>query len=228
MARGTAFSELVTRLRNETGRTDDVNIGVDELPKLKQVINSNYQTLYLNHDWAHLKKVFTRITLTAGTRYYNLPTGLNSERIIRAVVWRDAIASDLVRGIDAEDYNVYDPEDDERSEPALKFDIKWTGSADQVEIWPLPSTNNQELQFTGIQAAPRLVNDADLCLLDDDLVVGFAAAELLGEKEGALKLKKAQEHLRILKARGKGAEQVHQMGLGIERTKNPPITIRIS
>lgn len=229
MARGTAFSELFTRLRAETGRSTSVAVGVDDLDQLKEVLNSTYQTLYMNHDWAHLMKVFPRVTLNAGQRYYNFPTGLNSERVTRVVVWRDGIASDITRGIGPEEYNTYDPEADERSEPALAWDVRWTGSADQIEIWPLPSTNNQELQFTGVQAAPRLVNDTDLCLLDDDLVVLFAAAELLGDKGGKGKLSKAQDHLRLLKARGKGGERAYQMGLDdYRREREPRVVLRIS
>lgn len=229
MARGTAFSELLTRLRAETGRSTNVAVGVDDVDMLREILNATYQTLYMNHDWAHLKKRFARFTLNAGQQFYDFPTGLNSERVLHAVVWRDGIATPLARGITDDDYNAYDPESDERAEPAMKWDVVWTGTSDQLEFWPLPSTNEQEVQFTGIQAAPRLVADADKCLLDDDLVVLFAAAEVLGEKDGKSKLSKAQEHLRLLKARGKGGETDHRIGLGgYGLAEAPKVVIRVS
>ncbi len=228
MARGTAFSELVSRTRSETLRSDNLAIGPADLHIVKEKVNSTYQTLYMARDWAHLKTTFTRVPLSAGDRYYNCPTGLNSERVISARVWWNDKPTPIDRGIGFDEYNTYSSEDDERSDPVLKWDVKWTGSADQIEVWPIPSTNDQSLQFIGIYAAPRLVNDADLCLLDDDLVVLFAAAALLGDGKNQTILGQAQDHFRILGARGKGGEQVHQMGLGSsQRTGAQPVVLRI-
>lgn len=214
MAIGTAFSELVSRVRSETFRSDNLSVGVDDLHIIKEKVNAAYATLYTDHDWHHLKTVFDRIPLSAGQRYYDFPTGLNAERIIEAVVWWSGKPTPLERGIDFDDYASYSPEDDERVDPALKWDVKWTGSATQLEFWPLPDSNDQEAQFKGIYAAPRLVADTDLCRLDDNLVVLFASAAVLGKGKNETILAQAQDHLRILKARGKGGEQRHQMGLG--------------
>jgi hypothetical protein len=227
VARGTAFSELVIQLRNETGRSDDVNVGVDELPLLKQAINSAYITLYDDNDWPHLRKTFDRISLSAGSRYYDFPTGLNSERVETVAVWYNGEPHRVDRGISFEEYSLYSSEDDERSDPVTRWDVRWTGTEDQIEVWPIPSSNTQKLQFTGIQSISRLVDDDDLCLLDDILVVKLAAAEILGEKGGKIKLAQAQERLRKLKGRGHSTSR-YQLGLGDPGLSRPNITVRVS
>lgn len=229
MARGTAFSELVVQLRNETGRSDDVNVGVDDLPALKQAINSAYKTLYEDNDWPHLRKVFARIPLVAGSRFYDFPTGLNSERVEQCFVWYNSEPHKVDRGIGPEEYSFYSSEEDERTDPVTKWDVRWdtVSLEDQIEVWPMPVSNEQELQFIGTQAISRLVNDTDPCLLDDYLVVFFAAADLLGEKKGAMKLAKGQSLLQKLKARGHSTAR-YRLGTGDPGSQRPIITVRVS
>jgi hypothetical protein len=215
MARGTQFLDLVTRVKSKTGRAQSVAVGVDDLPRIQEEINLVYAALYLDHDWPHLRKVFDRIPLQAGERYYDLPDGLNVERVESACVyWTAGINTPLIRGISAEHYNAYDSVNDDRVEPAFRWDVRWTGSSDQIEIWPIPNTNDQELEFTGIQAAPRLVADADVCLLDDTLVVLFASAALTKGEEAEKILKLAQGHFQTLKARSRGGDTELRLGLG--------------
>ncbi len=215
MARGTTFLDLVTRVKAKTGRAQSVAVGVDDLPRIQEEINIVYAALYHDHDWPHLRKVFDRITLQAGERYYNLPDGLNVERVENVCAWWMLVSTPLIRGISAQHYNAYDSVNDDRVEPALRWDVRWTGSSDQIEIWPLPNTNEQELEFTGIQAAPRLVADIDVCLLDDTLVVLFASAALVKDKDESEKiLKLAQGHLQTLKARTRGGNTELRLGLG--------------
>ena len=231
MARGTQFSAIINRVKNETGRSDEVSIGIADLPRVKEAINTVYHALYLNHDWDHLRKVFARQTLSAGQRYYDFPAGLNLERIEHVEVWYSDIPHSVERGIGFEDYAVYDSENDERNEPALKWDIKWTGSSEQIEIWPVPSTNNQELQIIGLQDAPRLVNDDDLCLLDDTLVVLYAAAHLLDGDEAKMKLDFARAHLATLQSRHKSTGKRYRLGVPTDDaavSKRSGIVIRVS
>lgn len=227
MARGTQFLEIVTRVKSETGRSDSAAIGVDDLPIIKEAVNSIYSTLYVDHDWPHLRKVFS-VTLNAGQRYYDFPSGLNLERLEQTVVKFNDLRHEIDRGIGFGDYNNHDSDANERSDPVLKWDVRWTGTEDQVEVWPIPATA-QTLYFRGIQAAPRLVSDSDLCLLDDTLVVLFAAAALLkDEKESDKKLKLAQQLLATLKYRGQGDGARIRLGLGRAEDRVPPrATVRV-
>lgn len=232
MARGTQFLSLVTDLRAELRRSSSVAVGVDDLDSLKQVLNRVYQTLVMQYDWPHLKRIFTATSLAAGQRYYDFPTDLIPERVIRAVVWYSNIPNDLHRGIDFEQYASYDSDSDDRAEPALRWDVRWTGTKEQIEIWPIPNTNDQTVQFSGIHNTPPLTADADVCLLDDHLVILFCAAELLtaqGAEDAPLKLNAAQGHMKMLQARAKGGIRGYQMGLGREHvTTANRATVRVS
>jgi hypothetical protein len=217
MARGTPLSRLVVMLRDELRRASTPSIGADDLASLRQVLNRNYRILALDHDWPHLMKVSNRMTLYAGQRYYDLPDQIDYDRIINIIAWYSSEPYELMRGIDFADYATYDPELDERSEPVLKWDIRWTGDTDQLEIWPLPNTNAQQLQIRAIRELPALVDDTDKCLLDDQLVVAFAAAELATAQKSAdaeIKAGQAQRLLGMLKARSNNNQEEYRVGLG--------------
>jgi hypothetical protein len=182
MARGTQFLQLVTMLRAELGRSTSAALGVADLPTLKQAINRAYGTLY-KKDWQHLRTEFAKIPLSAGQRYYDMPALLDSDRVEKTVVWWNGEPYPLCKGIGFENFAAYDSTIDERNSPAMRWDVRWTGSADQIEIWPIPADNQQTLQFVGKTKFTRLVNDIDTCRLDDDLVVLHAAARLAASRK---------------------------------------------
>ena len=70
MALGTQFLDLITRVRAEVRRSVEPSVGVDDLENIKQVINRVLRTLYMAHDWAHLRKVFPRVKLNANHCFY--------------------------------------------------------------------------------------------------------------------------------------------------------------
>jgi hypothetical protein len=177
MARGTQFLQLITALRAELGRSTNASLGVADVPALKQAINRSYQTLY-RRDWQHLRREFPKIALSAGQRYYDLPALLDADRIEKTVVWWNGEPYPLAKGIGFEHFAAYDSTIDERNSPAGRWDIRFTGVKDQIEIWPIPADNHQTLQFIGKTKFTPLVDDIDVCLLDDDLVVLHAAARL--------------------------------------------------
>lgn len=202
MARGTQFLVLRQRLRAESKRSVNVAVGVDETSALNALINETYSTLYLKHDWPHLRKVFSK-PLSAGERYYDFPDGLNPERVEEAWIKFTGDYTPIYRGIGSEHYTAFDSEEDERSDPVMQWDIRWTGSAEQIEVWPIPVTDNQSLRFLGIQAVTPLVSDSDVCLLDDDLIIMFAKIGLLPEKDRTLAADAAKAHYETLLGRTK-------------------------
>lgn len=226
MAVGTQFLQLVTRLKAELKRVPDVAVGVDDREVLKETLNHQYDLLYKQKDWAHLRKVFT-LTLAAGQRYYTFPAGLSLDRIERVAAYWGGSPFDAQRGIDFEEYATYDSDNDQRADPVQRWDAKWTGSSTQIEVWPIPVTV-QTMRFRGFQAISRLINDSDLCLLDDTLVVMFAAAELSNDSDDKkVKLSAAQEHLRVLTARMRVGSR-HQLGLGHSGNAPAKIVVRVS
>lgn len=234
MARDTSFLALVTRVRDESGRANNVSVGVDDLDALKTLVNRVYTTLTLKYDWPFLRTRFEKITVSAGQRYKDLPDQLDIERVEEVLVWYNDLAYRVEKGISPTDYAIWDPEQDERSDPIMRWDYLYVEehNAPQVEVWPLPSVA-QQLQFTGIRKVARLVADADQCKLDDDLVVLYAVAELAAKqqnKDADLKLAAANDHFNWLKGRYRTTEARMSLGLGQDPQRRviPRATVRIS
>ena len=233
MARGTQFLELRTRLRAEIDRSSDISVGVDDVDRLNVTLNHNYTTLSLKYDWPFLRQVFDKFTLNAGQRFYDFPADLNVERVEKVTLWFNGFAYNVLRNIEIEDYNIWDPTADNRSDPVVKWDVRYVPSVtkEQIEVWPLPATA-QQMQFVGFPTLARMTADSDLCRLDDDLIVLFSAAELLasqGDKDASAKLQAAQDHLAYLKKRLKATESSCQIGLGIPEDRRPiRATVRIA
>jgi len=217
MARNVPLSQLISDLRDELRRANTPSASPDDLPSLRRTINHVYRLLYYAHDWSHLKTMFAKVTLNAGQRHYDVPTGLDFDRIIKAAIWWSGQPEEIERGISFEEYASYDPDADERSSPALKWDVRFTGTREQIEVWPLPDGTAQSLQFFGLYAHEPLVNDTDVCRLESEVVVLYAAAELLPKDspDKDTKLAAAKDLLDKLKIRGtSGGSKVYTNGAG--------------
>lgn len=236
MARGATLRQLVSDLRDELRRANSPSASPDDTASLRRTINHVYRVLYYNHDWPFLTQMFPAITLNAGQRYYDLPGGLDADRVITSRVKWSGVFSPIERGIAYEDYTAFDPEDDERSSPALKWDVRFTGEREQIEIWPVPDGGAQSLRLFGITKCDELVSDDDVCRLESELVVLYAAAELLKaqeSKDAEAKVQMAQELLRLLRIRASAAgdEGQYRVGLGLTGMQEklyPRTTVRIS
>lgn len=233
MARGESLRQLISDLRDELRRANSPSASPDDVPSLRRTINHVYRLLYYDNEWPFLDRLFERITLNPGQQYYDFPEGLDPDRVITAHVWWSGLASEIERGIAIEDYNAWDPQQNQRSSPAMKWDVRFTGEREQIEVWPLPDTSSQTLQFFGTQAAPRLVNDEDVCVLESELVVLYAAAELApaDSPDKSAKLELAREMLRLTKVRANSAGgKEFRVGLGASggQKVHPRALVRIS
>ena len=218
MARGTQLLALVAQLRAKTGRTQKVAVGVDELDNLKEMIRDTQERLYDDNDWNHLR-VQKYLSLAAGQRYYDMPDGLNFDRIETIKLYRNGVYIDIDRGIDLTDYSGYDSNAavPERADPVQKWDVRFTGSSEQIEVFPIPVSNVQKLYFTGTTNLPPLIQDSDTAVIDDRLIVLYVAAEILarqGAKDAQAKLEQANNRLTRLKGNESKASKPIQMGLG--------------
>ena len=219
MARGKQLTQLIDELRAEVGHAVSVSVGVDNLPGIKQIIRRTQETLYDDFDWPHLRIQPTK-NLAAGQRYYDFDATLDYERIEEVVVWYSGQPHRLERGISFGDYAQYDSDSGDRSDPQLKWDVRHTGTKEQLEIWPIPSSNNNKIQYKGIRKLNDLTNMADTADLDGQLIILFAAAEILTrQKSQDAQAKLAQANARFLKLKGrsKGASEIAVMGGGRDR-----------
>lgn len=235
MARGVMLRQLISDLRDELRRANSPAASPDDTASLRRTINHVYSVLYYTHNWSFLNTIFDPIPLAAGQRYYDMPEGLDTERITDVRLrWSGNYFVPLDRGISVEDYNAFDPNENQRASPALKWDVRFTGEREQIEIWPLPDDSGQSLRFTGVYKINQLVNDTDQCRLDNEVVTLYAAAELLPKDspDKDAKLQLAQEMLRLLKLRSaSGGDQQGRYRVGVGSSSslepNPRTTVRI-
>jgi hypothetical protein len=125
----------------------------------------------------------------------------------------------LERGIDPCDYTMFDSDAGIRSDPSLK----WQPRGTQFELWPIPATNNLTVRFFAKRPFTPLVDEADICDLDTDLIVLHAAAELArkySEGDAPMLLARATQHYATLKTRNtRGARAVNFAAGGAPRQR---------
>ena len=220
MARGKQLLQMVSLLRDEVGRANSVATGLGDLDMLKATIRRVYETLHEDYDWPHLRTEFDKITTNNGQRYYDFPTSpaaVNYDRVEQIFVWYSGLPHRLERGIDIQHYATFDSTLGRTSEPALRWDVRFTGTKEQIEIWPIPASDDMQIQMIGFPQPKTLTNDADTLDLDHILVVLFAAAEILARQKSAdaqAKLQQAQARYIDLKARSKSGISGYRMGMG--------------
>lgn len=228
MAVGTQFSALLDMLLEELGLTTNVAVGVDARPGLKRNLNRAYQIVAEAYSWPHLRVLPTRIPLAEGQRFYDLPQELDVNDVDEIIAWQGNLPHLLERGVSYEEYAVFDSENDVRSSPPQKWDWRFDGNVTQLEIWPIPTAGDMLLALTGTHKTPKLVNDADKCLLDDELVVLAAAVRVLkrqGSKDADSVASEYEARLRQMKSRT-GPSKTVVMGDAGERTpRRATITI---
>lgn len=217
MARGTQLLQLVQMLREEVGRASSVAVGVDDVPTLKQKLKRAQEFFYDDYDWPFLRQIFPLKPLNTGEQYYDFPVGLNLEKVENVDLWYGDLPSPLTRGISTKEYAIYNSNNGIQQEPAMRWDVRWTGTKEQFEIWPIPASNSQSIQFTGIRNLRPLVQDGDVADLDDMLIVLSVAAEVLAKQKsasaGSVGKLAAMRYTRM-KGRTQGGARTRRMGQG--------------
>ena len=224
MARGDTLGELVERLRAECRITTSVAQGQANENYLKQLIRRYYEQLYDDYDWpfARIQKSVARKTIAAGSRYYDFATTIDVERIERLYYLDGSQWRKMSRGINPFDYSVHDSDGNERADPILKWDIY---TASQFEVWPLPASAGT-VWVDGIKKKNALTANEDTCDLDGNMIVLFAAAEVLAatnQKDSQTKLQAAQGRRDQLRGKLAGSEDDFVMGGETDnQTRRPP------
>lgn len=231
MARGTQFIKLLEMLRGELARATSVAVGVDDAAGLKIKLRARQELLYDDYDWPFLRERFKK-PLEWNERYYDMPAGLNLERIEESHVWFGNLPRPIERGILEEDYAYFNSDNGIVADPVLKWDVRFTGTNPQIEVWPVPASNNQYLIWRGLRSLNPLIADSDKADLDDQLIVLLTAAEIM-EKEGSASagtLKKlANGRLQTMRARARGAGKRYRLGMGgTEGDRPTKVVVRAS
>lgn len=222
MARGTQLHEVIDMVLDEARMSSNASRGPDYRNYVKRLIIRHQRTLYDGYYWPfmELKHADGDIALVAGTRYYNFPDKLDLEGAIR--LWHEfgTIWIELDRGINMADYSAYNSDDDDRADPALKWD---SYDETQFEIWPIPASAGT-VRFEGRKKLNELIDEDDTLDLDDELVALHCAAEILASNKQAdagAKQEQARTRLTQLRANLSKKKDV-RMGLGESDNSAPP------
>jgi hypothetical protein len=228
--RSSQFLMLINMLRDELRRSTDPAVSASDIDGLKRVLNRNYEFLYTDYDWPILRTVFPSDPMLSGEFLYDLHE-IDPERIEHVAVWYNGVACPATRGIGFEQYSIFDTEDDERSSPVTHWDLRAVNNEVQYEVWPIPDGTNQWVQIIGWKKFKRLVNDIDECLIDDNLVVAFSAAELLtaqGSADAEAKTRSAQALYVRLRGRLKAGSRSYALTDGGMYKPPPRVVVQVS
>jgi hypothetical protein len=198
MARGSTLGTMLTMLRAEARMATDSSVGQSKNPALRVLLKRVYAMLYDEHTWPHLSGQWGDKSIVAGSRYYDFPSEVNMEGAVSAYYQWNGVWLPLTAGFDTTAYNEFDSDDDERSDPVQAWRIY---SGTQFEVWPMPSVDGT-VRFVGKAAMGAFESDMDVCLLDDHLVVLFAAAELVADKPELSAPLKASAERRLAQVKG--------------------------
>lgn len=208
MATGDTLATLVQEVQYEIGHVASPAVGQNFREHIKNRIRREYRRLYHDFEWPHLRFWTDRDT-AAGQRYYDYPTGVSLETTLAVWLYWGNRWHALERGIEPDHYNDFNSDDDVRLDPALRWGPY---GADQVEVWPIPSTAGS-LRFVAKRPFTPLTDETDRCDLDTDLVVLHAAAELsrrADPESATILFARAAQHYATLKQRtNKGRPKIN-------------------
>lgn len=193
---------LLEGLQHEVRLTASPPAGEDANPVLRHLLAKWQETLLDSYPWQMFSQTESIQLQTAG-RFY-LPTDVAIDRIqdVFRVISGSSRLMPLPRGIDAAQYAISNALVGETRDPVERWAVRWFNNDLHIEVWPAPQTNQGLLFVRGRVPVPPLVDPDDLAIMDDKLLVLFAAADYLESiKRGAgqTKLAEAQARLDALK-----------------------------
>jgi hypothetical protein len=174
--RGTTLANMVQMFRLETGQSMQLAQGQQTREHVKHALNRTQEILYGDFDWPFLR-IYRDENLLAGENIYSWPDDLVVEDVRQLYDSYNGRYTPINYGIGMDDRNAFGPDD--RSDPALRWQIV---DARQYEVWPTPASP-RTLKIYGYRAYVPLLSDGDTCILDDNMIVLFAAAEWLARNK---------------------------------------------
>jgi len=198
MARNVQLGQMLSMLRAEVGDAQSVALGVNVAETYKITLRRVQETLWYDVEWPFLQ-IYLDDPLPAGTRFQQYPTGIDFERTVHVWSQQNGVWRELSYGITPDHMNIYDSDAGQQASPAQAWSHRPENNG--YEVWPIPNQNTV-LRFKGTGALKPLVADADTCTLDAQVIVLFAATEILtarNRKDGEAKLAIAQALMRRLK-----------------------------
>lgn len=217
MARGVTLEQLLYNLRVEIGQSTNPAISRSTRSRFISLMNRVQRRLYYDFDWP-FRDIQRDIQLQEGQRYYDFPVDIDMDRETRLECKDGGYWKKLGFGIKNIHLNQYDSDADVRNDPVWRWDYyldEGNTQSPQIEAWPIPATDGNPADLEGYirvhgqRKLVDMVNDADTCTLDGDLIVLYAAAELLAKMrtgDAQAKLETANSLYTKLKGRATPSE----------------------
>lgn len=203
------LGELVTDLKMEVGHSSSAATGINMRDQLVYLLNRVQNDLAEAYDFPGMT-VDRDIPIVVAARYYSYPTDLPFDNINKAWLIWNTLYNELDYGIGPEQFALFNSNVGFTSWPVQR----WQHFSDDntFELWPVPNqapvataTSQAALvRLRGTRVPPKMVADADRCVLPDKIILLWTAAEIMareGDKGAQLKQTKAQEALRRYKIR---------------------------
>jgi len=216
MARGLTLEQLIYNLRSEVGQSTNPAVSRSTRDRFVTLLNRVQRRLYADFEWPFLN-IYRDIAMQAGSRYYDFPEDIDMDRAVRFEVKWGGLWQRVGNKITNQNLNEYDSDANDRSDPVWRWDyyLEDGSSEPQIEVWPIPANNavastlEGYVRVHGIQKLTNMVEDDDTCLIDGDLLVLYAAAEILARmksSDATAKLENANSLYVKLKGRSTPSE----------------------
>jgi len=186
--RGQTLGQLIRMLRLETGQSVQPGQGMQNRDHLAHLLARVQSQLYDDFDWPILR-IYREEKVRRNERIYSWPDDIDVEEVRQLYDSVSGQWAPMVYGISVDMRNAQPA--DSASDPAIAWQIV---DGRQYEIWPKPASD-RSIAIYGYKQLGQLVNDADKAVLDDNLIVLFAAAEFLARNkmpDARAKLESAQ------------------------------------
>jgi hypothetical protein len=220
---GATLASVVNLVKSEIRAS--LSAGSADDPLIKQTIETRQEWLAAEFDWEELEDEWT-MNVVLGGRYTLIPTAdiganayaINFDRGHQLwVKWND-VWQPVDYGLCLEDYNCYDSDNGETSDPIQKWRFR-PGDRFYAETWPVAATA-QVCRFDGQRKLKTLRTagtlDTTLTLdLDDQLVALAAAVKLtMGKPENAEKVALYNSRFTTVRGTNKKPDERYFIGGG--------------
>lgn len=207
------LSEMVVDLRAEAGHSLVLGQGTNMEDTLKYYLRRTQREIYAAFDWPQFM-AYETVAVTAGSRLLPGFTNISDEQINTLWTRSGSAWLPVLFGIDPADFSDFDPDSNVQSAPIQRYRYDPLNAA--LEIWPIPSLDTSVMGLGQIKLPP-LVADGDKSLLDGQLIVMFAAANVLArqkDEDASLLLNKAQQYLVALQKQNGSQKRIAQSMAG--------------
>lgn len=222
MRSGVTLAVLRKEVQIEAGLSTQSGSNTFSVDRINQLLNRLERSLSREYEWP-LRHSEQQITVDADVQYVDLPTNFDRTMIETINVRFGSDWQPLRYGISAVERSIYTGT--QRATPICRYEF----SADEptrMEVWPVGATA-QQLLISGQLRFGEMGKDDDVCVLDGDVLVLRAAAEIIGRDNRAdaqLKLEAAGSLMQsILKRQGSARREPFSMVGGAQPVGRPGI-----